>query len=1038
MTNFLFFKSKHIKRLGFLFVFLLLGMGMNAQMTVSGTVSDQNGPIPGVNVIVKGTSNGAATDFDGNYTLNNVPGNGVLVFSYIGYVTKEVSVNNQSTINVTLDSDTAALDEVVVIGYGTQNKESVTGSVVSLKGEDLGEVQAASFQQALQGRAAGVDITTTNTRPGSSSTQIRIRGVRSLTGDNNPLIVLNGIPFSGGLYDINMNDIESLDILKDASATAIYGSRGANGVILITTKSGKKGQKAQFTYNTYYAAKEVFAKVPMMNNEQFNALRAATGYFRGGTPTYDTGVDEDPSVNTDWQDLIYGTGLQTNNDIGVSGGGEHSTYSVGLGYFKETSVLPVENFQRYNLRAQLDQEIGAFKFGINSVMNYSITNASGIGLYGNLSATPILNPYNPDGSLKRVASMPLDDFFVTTRSVIEGLGDSRLNIQKDFGTYNNLYGEVNIPWVEGLKYRINLGLNLRMSRDGNFTGRGVLNVNPDNPSSGGVSSSLNTDYVIENLLTFDRTFADKHKLNVVALFSAQQSEWDGTNLSARNIPNEQFLWYNLGSVLQEDITGYGGYYGKAGLLSYMARALYQYDNRYLLTATIRSDGSSRLATGKEWVTYPAVSLGWNIANESFMDNVNFIDALKLRAGYGQTSNQAINTYATLGSLGTRDYNFGDTFATGYYVSELPNKNLGWEFSETYNYGLDFTLFKNRLSGTIEYYTTKTNDILYRIGLPATSGVGSYVANIGKTSNKGIEVSLNGTIIDNPDGISWDAGINFYTNKNRITALASGETENVGNLWFVGSPINVIYDYKKIGLWNQTDSDYQYLQQFEPGGNEGMIKVQYTGEYNADGSPVRQINADDRQIMDPTPDFQGGFNTNLRYKNFDLGMVGVFKSGGILVSTLYSSSGYLNLLTGRRNNVNVDYWTPTNTGAKYPAPGGIQSGDNPKYGSTLGYFDGSYLKVRSITLGYNFDADLTQKLGVQRLRLYATVQNPFVLFSPFYRESGMDPETNAGTNNDGNAQYSATATRGQVSSGIATVGANVPSTRNFMIGLNLTF
>ena len=1037
MTNFLHFKIKQIKQVGFATLLFLFCSVMNAQTTVSGKVSDENGPIAGANVILKGTSIGAATDFDGNFTINNVPSNGVLVFSYLGYVTKEVLVGNQTEINVTLESDTSALNEVVVIGYGTQNKESVTGSVVSIKGGDLGEVKTASFQDALQGRAAGVDITTTGTRPGADNTRITIRGLRSLSGDNSPLIVLNGIPFFGGLYDINMNDIESIDILKDASATAIYGSRGANGVILITTKTGKKGQKAKFTYNTYYSTKNVFAKVPMMNGPQFNALREATGLFRNGTPTYSTGADEDPNVDTDWQDLIYGTGLQTSHDISVSGGGENSTYSVGMSYFKDTSVLPIEGFQRYSLRAQFEQEIGAFKFGLNSVMNYSETNAAGAGLYGNLSATPILNPYNADGSLKYVVAMPLDNFVVTTRETLNAIGSGRVNLQKDFGTYNNLFGEVKIPGVEGLKYRINIGLNLRMSRDGYFTGKGVANENLEAPSTAGVSSSLTTDYVIENLLTYDRTFAEKHKVNFVGLFSAQNGKWDGTNLNVRNLPNEQFQFYNLGSVLQEDITGYGGYYGNAGLLSYMGRLMYQYDNRYMITGTVRTDGSSRLASGHKWVTYPAVSVGWNIGNEAFMENVDFVDLLKFRAGYGQTSNQAINTYATLGRLGTRDYNFGDTYATGYYVSELPNPSLGWEISETYNYGLDFTLFKNRLSGTIEYYTTKTNDILYRLGLPATAGVGSYVANIGKTSNKGLEISLNGTILDNPDGFTWDVGINLYTNKNKITSLASGEDQNVGNLWFVGSPINVIYDYKKIGLWNQTDPDYQYLQTYEPGGNEGMIKVQYTGDFNADGSPTRAIGADDRQVMDPNPDFQGGFNTRLAYKNFDLSMVGVFRSGGILVSTLYSANGYLNLLTARRNNVNVDYWTPTNTGAKYPAPGGIQSGDNPKYGTTLGYFDGSYLKVRAITLGYNFTQDFIKDYGVD-LRLYATVQNPFVLFSPFHRESGMDPETNSGVDSNGNTQNSATSASGSVSRGIATIGANVPTTRNFMIGLNLTF
>lgn len=1038
MINFLFNKRKNFKWFGFFLITVLYCTSMHAQTQVSGTVSDENGPVPGVNVILKGTSNGTATDFDGNYALQNVPSNGTLVFSYLGYKSQEVQINNRSNVSVTLEADLATLDEVVVIGYGTQSKESVTGSVVSIKGEDLTEVQSANFQEALQGRAAGVNITTTSTRPGSNNTQIRIRGVRSLSGSNDPLIVLNGIPFSGGINDININDIASLEILKDASATAIYGSRGANGVVLITTKTGKQGQRATFSYNTYYAAKEVFSKFPMMNSSQFNDLRDATGLFNSGEPLYTTGVDEDPSVNTDWQDLIYGTGLQTSHDISVAGGGDNGSFSIGAGYFKETSVLPVESFQRYSLRAQVEQEIGAFKFGLNSVMNYSVTNASGIGLYGTLSATPILNPYNPDGSLKRVVSMPLDDFWVTTRSTVNGLGDSRLNLQKDFGTYNNLFGEVKIPGVEGLKYRMNIGLNLRMSRDGDFTGQGVANVNPLAPNGASVSSSLTTDYVIENLLTYDRTFAEKHKVNFVGLFSAQEGQWDGTNMGVRNLANEQFQFYNLGAALLEDVTGYGGYQGEAGLLSYMGRVLYQYDDRYLVTATLRTDGSSRLADGKKWVTYPALSVGWNVANEGFMQNVEWLNQLKFRFGYGETSNQAIDPYSTLGALGTRNYNFGSTFATGYYVTELPNENLGWEFSETFNYGVDFGLFNNRLSGTVEYYSTKTNDILYRLGLPSTSGVGSYVANIGETQNRGVEVALNATIIDNPDGFTWDLGFNLYTNKNEITALASGEDRNEGNLWFVGSPINVIYDYKKIGLWNESDPDYQYLEQYEPGGNAGMIKVEYTGDFNDDGSPTRPIGADDRQILDPTPDFQGGFNTRLAYKNFDLSIVGAFQSGGIVVSTLYSSAGYLNLLTGRRNNVDVDYWTPTNTGAKYPAPGGIQSGDGPKYGTTMGYFDGSYLKVRTINFGYNFDQRVVENLGMKRLRLFATVQNPFVLFSPFHDESGMDPESNSGVDANGNAQNSATGTNGQVSRGIATIGSNVPTTRNFMLGLNLTF
>src|SRR5690606_10675737 len=401
--------------------------------------------------------------------------------------------------------------------------------------------------------------------------------------------------------------------------------------------------------------------------------------------------------------------------------------------------------------------------------------------------------------------------------------------------------------------------------------------------------------------------------------------------------------------------------------------MYSYDNRYMISATLRSDGSSRLAKGHQWHTYPAVSAGWNISNESFMQDVSFINMLKIRAGYGQTSNQSVAPYATLGRLSTRPYNFGDEYSTGYYVTELPNADLGWEYSETFNYGVDFALLNNRLSGTIEYYTTNTKDLLLGVNLPSTSGVGSYTANVGQTRNKGLELSLNGVIVDDNNGWTWEAGVNFYANRNELVSLASGATRDEGNWWFVGHPIDVVYDYQKVGLWQEGDP---YLGTLEPGGNVGMIKVKYTGEYAEDGTPLRAIGADDRQIMSIEPKFQGGLNTRVSYKGFDLSAIGSFKSGGTLISTLYSSSGYLNMMSGRRNNVKVDYWTPENTDATYPKPGGIASGDNPKYGSTLGYFDASYLKIRTLSLGYNFDNNNWLKdIGVSRLRVYLTAQNP---------------------------------------------------------------
>jgi TonB-dependent starch-binding outer membrane protein SusC len=457
--------------------------------------------------------------------------------------------------------------------------------------------------------------------------------------------------------------------------------------------------------------------------------------------------------------------------------------------------------------------------------------------------------------------------------------------------------------------------------------------------------------------------------------------------------------------------------------------MYSYDNRYMISVAVRSDGSSVLAEGEKWHTYPAISAGWNIANESFMTNISQINALKLRVGYGQTSNQSVNPYTTYGALSTRDYNFNNTTTTGYYVSDLPNPILGWEFSETWNYGLDFSILNDRLSGTIEYYQTTTKDLLLPMSLPATNGVTSITANIGEMQNTGFEISLDGTILKDFHGLTWSAGFNLYTNKNEITKLASGETRNETNWWFKGKPLNVIFDFEKIGLWQADDP---YLTNLEgSGGKVGMIKVKYTGTYADDGTPTRLIGNADRQILDADPKFQGGFNTRFAYKGFDLSVVGSFKHGGILVSTLHSASGYLNLLTGRRGNVDVDYWTTENTGAKYPNPAGPLSGDNPKYGSTLGYFDAGYLKIRTITLGYTLSNNLTGKVGISKVRIFATAQNPFVFFSPFKDETGMDPETNS--YGDENAATTATYPRR-----VLTIGTSTPSTRNYLFGLNLTF
>ena len=912
-----------------------------------------------------------------------------------------------------------------MVGYGTQRKESVTGSVASMKGDIIREMPAPNITQALQGRVAGVDLEQTDSKPGSTL-QIRIRGTRSLTANNDPLIVLDGIPFAGSIGDISTDDIKSVDILKDASATAIYGSRGANGVILITTNRGTKGADAHISYNGYAGVKNAIA-YPMMNGTQFIALRKAAGIYATN------GSDEDNSVNTDWQSLFYRTAYVQSHDVSITGGTQKGSYMFGMGYFADQAVIPGQDYIRYNIRGSVDQEIGNYiHVGFTTNNNYNVTDGAGLGMYGVLSMSPIANPYNADGTLKSTVQMPLDKQWIYTKDRINKLGDKWKDQSKGYGSYNSFFGEVSIPGVEGLKYRMNVGLDFKMSNGGNYTGVGVFSSTPDNPSTASISNSLTTHWTVENLLSYDRTIARKHKLNVVAMYSTEQTMYNSSNVSAKNIPQDAFQFYNLGQSAAADIAvnpNYQGYY-KRGLMSLMGRIMYSYDERYMLSATFRDDASSVLAPGHKWHSYPALSAGWNMMKESFMKSVTAIDALKLRVGYGQTSNQSVNPYATLGGLNTAPYNFGTTYATGYNVSTLPNNNLGWEYSVTTNVAMDFALLKSRLTGTAEYYTTDTKDLLMSVNLPSTSGVSSYTANVGSTQNKGFEFSLNGVILNNYNGWTWDIGVNMYTNKNKVVALTSGSTQDVTNSWFVGYSLNNVYDYKKIGLWNTTDADYKYLQTLEPGGKAGMIKVQYTGTYNADGSPTRAIGAADRQIMQLDPKFQGGFNTHVAYKGFDLSIIGGFQYGGTLISTLYGSGGYLDLLTGRRGNIQVDYWTPTNTGAKYPNPAGPLSGDNPKYGGTLSYFNGTFVKIRTLTLGYEVKQDWIKKFGLAKLRVYATVQNPLILFSDYHKQSGMDPETNS--YGDGNSAVASYVHR------ILTVGFNTPTTQNYMIGLNMSF
>lgn len=473
----------------------LIATSVQQTKKVTGNISDSMGPLIGATVKVKGTSNGVATDMDGNFTLDVKPG-ATLIISYVGYNTQEVVVTNQSSLKITMKEDGHALNDVVVIGYGTQRKEAITGSVANVGGDKLNQIVSSNAAQALQGRVAGVLMTQTSSQPGAEM-QIRIRGQRSLNASNDPLIVLDGIPFMGNLSDINPADIKSMDILKDASATAIYGSRGANGVILITTAKGAEGTPAKVSYNGYFGFKKIFHKYPMMNGPEFAALRKAAG-------KYENTLDESDDTDTDWQDLFFKTGITTSHDVSVSGGTKGGSYSFGAGYYHDEAVVPTQGFNRISVRGNFDQSVGKyFRFGLSTNNSYREIKGGNVGIYNVLTMSPLASPYNEDGTLKRVIKMPLDNTWVLTRDVAEGLEDSWLNENKGIGSYNTLFAEAKCPWIKGLTYRINVGLNYRTSKQGAFTGTGVGSENAESPNSASVQQSTYKNWAVENLITYE-------------------------------------------------------------------------------------------------------------------------------------------------------------------------------------------------------------------------------------------------------------------------------------------------------------------------------------------------------------------------------------------------------------------------------------------------------------------------------------------------------------------------------------------------------
>ena len=1024
---------------------LMLTSSVWAQnITVKGRLTGENGePLPGVSVTVKGGRSGVKTGNDGTYAIS-VPQNATLVFSSIGYGDKEVPVNGRAQLDATLATNAGNLDQVVVIGYGTQRKADVTGSTVSVKGETLNEIKAPNIYNQLQGRAAGVDIVSNSSNIGAGG-QIRIRGSRSLSGNNDPLIIVDGMAFGGSINDINPENVANLDILKDASATAIYGSRGSNGVIIITTKHGKSG-KPVTSYNGYYGVSEAIDKWRLFNGPEYaqfkeDARQGQPAFLTNPNVTSPYGVRpvEDSNlkagVNTDWQDLLLRKGLRTSHDVSVSGATDRTQYFFSFGYFRETGIMPNQALDRGTFNVNIDHKVSdRIKIGFTSFNTMNYQNRLGTNAYGAaLRLGPLFKPYNADGTINFLPaiSQGVDQQQI---SPLTSIGNSDLirAFTRRYQIQHNFYAEIGI--LKDLKFRTTFGFGWSQTLNDNYTGPNTV-YNTNATVAGANVSQANAEgwqYTVNNSLNYNKTIG-KHKITGLVLQEIQKNHFQQQQFNGQGIPVNYIQDYNF--QLVNTLNPQGGQFNETGLIGYMARGIYSYDDRYLLTATVRRDGASVLATGNQWVTYPAVSVGWNIGNEKFMSGLTFLSSLKLRAGWGVSSNAGIGAYSTFGSLNSGFYNYGQgttagvNYVNAYTINSLPNPKLTWEKTKGTNVGLDFGLFGNRITGSVDYYNNKTTGILLTKNLPVSQGANNITVNAGATTSKGLEVSLSSINITSQSrgGFMWRTDLNAYFNREKITALQLGLQQDIGNNWFVGQPINVIYDVKKIGIWQTKDA----AEAAKFGQAPGDIRLQ---DVNGDGS----IGAADRQIIGNfQPKLVAGMTNHFEYKNFDLNIVLFGRFGQKVVATYLSAdgggAGYPFFMNSRVNQLKVDYWTPTNPTNAFPQPDA--SRDGQLYTSTLTYRDGSFIKIRTLDLGYTIPTNLVNKAKIQSLRVYVSAQNPFILWAPLIRDHlGIDPEGN-GT---GNSVNSTTGNTPINNTRAITVGMGVPPTRQWIVGVNVKF
>jgi TonB-linked SusC/RagA family outer membrane protein len=1006
-------KMKLVK--GFVLVCLLFAVTMvHAQeRTITGKVisSDEQLGMPGVNISLKGTSQGASTDFDGAYSIKVSDNNAVLVFSYLGYITKEVQVGTQSEVNVTLQFDANELDEVVVVGYGTVKKSDITGSVSSVKGDDLTAYPVLSAEQALQGRSAGVVVQSNNGGEPGAPIKVRIRGGTSINASSDALIVVDG--FVGATMPAP-EDIASMEILKDASATAIYGSRGANGVILVSTKKGKSG-KTKIELNTSYSSQAVNNTIDMLNAEEFASYRSqyVSGYVQG------TG-------DTDWQDVIYQTGNISNTQLSFAGGSDNIKFYISGNYYNQEGVIINSGLERFSIMSNLDVKVSdkinvglnlnGGKFQKDGVLTQ--TQSGGTGTADVVSAAyrfaPDLGIYDANGVF-----------------TINSLGDDIDNPYATATQYvnetfaNNYRANFYFDWeiIKGLVFKTSFGYSNVNNQTGTFIPTTLLKGS----GVGGEATieTINRQSILtENYLTYKREIG-KGNLTAMLGYSYQKDQRKDVFAGSRGFVTNSVSYHNLGggSVYLKPESSLA----ETELVSVFGRLNYEYDNKYLFTFTARQDGSSNFSKNEKYAFFPSGAFGWNMSNEDFLVDSNTISNWKWRVSYGATGNPSIPPYGTLARFSELYTVIGDKIVNGVAVTELANDNLKWETSYQFNAGVDVGFFDNRIGVTMDYYNIKTKDLLFNRPLPEYIGLANpyQIQNIGELENKGFEFSLNTRNISNENFI-WTTNLNISTNETKIVSLPDGEDILIASApgHFLQSNSQILREGESIGAFYgfiydgviQSGMTIPVGYENQPGGELYRDINGRDIDGNLTGEPDGKITSDDKTIIgDPTPDFTLGFNNDFKYKNFDMNIFIQSSVGGDILN--YS---LLEMASGTANGTSdlLDSWTPTNTDTDIPSAKVRTKNITSRF-----VYDGSYWRMKNISVGYTLPEDLLAKTPLEKVRIYMSGQNLITITN----YPGADPEVNY--RNDSNE-------RSNVNLGLDY--GSYPNVKTFTFGVNLNF